>query len=117
MASDQRGITKAGRERVARVLDQTNQQAYERDDGRTVDPLPVQAVIIEEAFKTSTEDPEFDIWTVVDKRPTLSEGDTLYENLQRVIDEYGRVEDRVLDHPDVQEQLQAMADDYEQSDG
>lgn len=81
---------------LANVLDQCG-EGYERDDGNWVDPLPFQKAVLEVAFKKSTRDEEFDIWTVVNPDANMVEGDTIAENGRRVLRSYKKQADGAVD--------------------
>lgn len=85
----------SGKDRVVRAAEECDEEGFERDDGKWVDPVPVQRVAIEEGFRQAVKQADstagtddFDVWSVINPDAALREGDTVAENFRRVWDQW-----------------------------
>lgn len=103
----------SGKDRVIRAAQQCEEEGHHRDDGKWVDPLPVQEVAIHEGFRRASDDDAFDVWTVVNKRATLREGDTVAENFERVFEQW----DDQVNSPEIVQAVEDALDRMRQEEG
>lgn len=112
----------SGKERVIQAVQECNESGYTREDGKWVDPIPVQKVAIEEGFravirqnvgKEGSED--FDLWKVINPKVALREGNTIAENFSRAFNQWANQAEKALAESPVVDELQRKAEEYEQT--
>lgn len=100
------------KEKLEQAAEQAETDGYEREDGKWVDPMPVQKVAIESGFSAASDDPDFSIWSVVNWDVAYREGNTVAENFERVFDQWEqtvedeRLKERVVELIEQQEQAE-----------
>jgi len=98
------------KEKILAAAEEAEEDGFERDDGRWVDPPLVQKVAIEVGFKQAADDQQFDVWSVVNPKVAIREDNTLAENFGRVYDQYENVAER----PELKERLVELQEQYGQ---
>lgn len=101
----------SGADRVKQAAAACDEEGYKRDDGRWVDPLEVQKVAVEEGFRVAADDPDFDVWTIVNPDVALREGSTVAENFERVFDQWAGTAEKSLDESAIRDRLAQLEQD------
>lgn len=101
-----------GKERVIQAAEECDEEGYEREDGKWVDPLPVQEAAIHEGFRAAAQEQNFDVWSVVNKDVALHEGKTLAENFERVFQSWSDTVER----PEMKQAVMDRIEDIEQDE-
>lgn len=100
-----------GKERVIQAAEQCDEEGFEREDGKWVDPLPVQEAAIHEGFRAAAQEQNFDVWSVVNKSVALQEGKTLAENFERVFQSWSDTVNRPEMVNAVEDKIEEMEQD------
>lgn len=98
------------KQKLAEAVERADQDGFERDDGRWVDPPTVQKAAIEIGFANAAKMDGFDIWTVVNPSVAIRDGQTLAENFERVYDQYSQV----AESDEIKGRIQQLIEDAEQ---